>query len=1110
MSTFTSSSLSPFLSPGASCPPASSSSRSPFRKAGGGQHPLANVSTFDSDQEISTVNPENSSFNDTLSIERQEYTFPHQSALSKEASQASTSAKKSSSMEANKDGQTAQKVPVLMDNKQQTLCTVKNAVRAGSPRPLIITSKSGMSERNDTNAQEQMDVRHSGTNHVNEEAAAESDWASVAVATDVDQPHSPLTALHPMIVNQQTVNSGNTQNGASVTEPIDIPQPVRLSESAETVASPPSPRRDFEKWTPPPSTSRASQDPQREHQTLRQPHSRLNLPRLLKQRSLNFALSSLSSSCTSSSPSSVQQDIPMTRSSIDGILGRPLMASTTADNQLPTRTATSCDLPRPIGPPDPIPPYYQHLQNRHNRRRRSHGGELERFSPGWIVAENAAAAATASVSDLWPLRLVVTDEPQEASQRRRHATTPPTRRHASLGMQPNLSSMWERLLTSIFPSGPGGDSGEGEQRDTHGLSSRELSSQQQRLLLTPLSQQQQVHPLYQQQLFLYADEVVGAAERAESEVEEIAINNNRRQSTSERNSGSQRPNSSSLFAALATNTSLQGELAQEDGRETMELSSSNMARMRSETFLGADSALVPRTLSPEGKIPVSSLALSSPPSYWEAAVKYQGWPQIYPRPEQGQEALPRYTCSVFREGCLNRKTELVGNWRPYRRPWKRTFAHLRGTALRLYAVDMEDVPRLHVRNISLQLAKCEMANDYKQRPNVIRIQACDRTILLECKDKIDALTWLEHLQAAANISTSLEDRSMPKFFTLPRAPNHPAAHSGSSSNASSNSTASNRHRTSTGSSYHQQQQQQQQEQQSSSMEQQYVQVLPTRQQQLQQQLQEQQEHILQQQRYEQRMQRAQQLVVQSSHSASSALSPTPSRANLSSSVTPAASSLSRTTMSSYGHHGQRNNEFGDHARPRRTMSSLLMTKAERQRTMTEADHRRESAVRLEDVAVMRSVLHALGQSTDSGSSFVGSDRDNDNNEGEDDEGDGGSGSGTDIDVVEPRRLRAVTGGVSSNSDRNNGQEWGRSRRSSISRSLLQSNPLRIRVCQTQQQEQRPQQGKQRAGWNRRLFGGLWSHQQQHHQPSQQHGSHPGGDGHSHQEPPSSQPLTAYT
>ncbi|KAF9945227.1 hypothetical protein BGZ70_003968, partial [Mortierella alpina] len=392
--------------------------------------------------------------------------------------------------------------------------------------------------------------------------------------------------------------------------------------------------------------------------------------------------------------------------------------------------------------------------------------------------------------------------------------------------------MWGRLLTSIFSSGPASDQGENEPRDGEGNSRpRELSSEQQRLLLTPLSQQQQVHPLYQQQLFFYADEVV------DSDLEDMAIGNNRRRSTSE--ASGLRRNSTSLLTALATDASLQGELAQEDSRESLEMGgSSDVAFARSETLLGGDGSLMPRTLSPEGKISVASLALSSPPSYWEAAVKYQGWPQIDTRPEQGQESLPRYSCSVFREGCVNRKTELVGNWRPYRRPWKRTFAHLRGTALRLYAVDMEDVPRLHVRNISLQLAKCEIAADYKQRPNVIRIQACDRTVLLECKDRIDALTWLEHLQAAANISTSLEDRSMPKFYTLPRAQHHPAAHSGTSARSSSSSTASHRYQASGGGS---------QQQQQSSMSQ-TPQAPPTRQQQLQQQLQEQQEQILMQQR----------------------------------------------------------------------------------------------------------------------------------------------------------------------------------------------------------------------------------------------------------------------
>ncbi|KAG0233615.1 hypothetical protein BGW41_001433 [Actinomortierella wolfii] len=177
-------------------------------------------------------------------------------------------------------------------------------------------------------------------------------------------------------------------------------------------------------------------------------------------------------------------------------------------------------------------------------------------------------------------------------------------------------------------------------------------------------------------------------------------------------------------------------------------------------------------VKPIRPLTLANLNLSNPPSYWEAVIKYRGFPKIQPRPEEGNEVLPRYSCSVFREGCINRKTELIGSWRPYRRPWKRTFAHLRGTSLRLYAVDEDDVPRVHIRNISLQLARCELATDYKQRQHVIRIRSTDRTMLMECKDRVDALTWLEHLQAAANIATPLEERCMPKFYTLSRPGSH--------------------------------------------------------------------------------------------------------------------------------------------------------------------------------------------------------------------------------------------------------------------------------------------------------------------------------------------------
>ncbi|KAF9906996.1 hypothetical protein EC991_011391 [Linnemannia zychae] len=798
--------------------------RSPLRKTtAGGQHPLATVSIFETDSMIITETAEGRE-TDTpeadIQPSREEQATDASSTLG-DRNQVALEDYVSTLDDTRSDHPKAillsarsQTGSSSQDKKQEDLRLLKSAVLSGSHNILMLQIKPG------TQAMDPDLAAAAAGMNTNNQDANESDWASVSVASGDGQPLSPLTASYPASVHQTTTLSS--------TDSIDTPASMESEDTSRTVESPaptpttpttttpqtsgtatantdpsPLPRHEFEKWTPPPPKPRPTQDV---HRVQPQAHSRLHFPRLLKQRSFNFPFttssSSLSSS-TSTSSSSLQQNgsatTPVTRASVDGSSqGAGLRAD---DQDAATRTA-SCDIPRSVGPPDPIPLHYQHLQNRQNRRsssfrRRSHGGELERFSPGWAVVKNNSNQGSQTGGATTPTRISMSDDQvttspsSETHQRRSSATT--SRRHASLGVQPNLTSMWGRLLTSILPSG--NEQHHSQDSDTTPTRDREFSGaafamdgdvdpylQQQRLLLTPLSQQQQIHPLYQQQLFFYADEVVSQPRRSELDPPSFQmVAGDTSESQPRRSMASDAP---SHFPALAHNAHLQGELAQEDGRESLEMSSAEAAAfMRpSSEFSGPGPALVigeggetilaPRSLSADGKIPVSSLALSQPPSYWEAEIKYKGFPKIEPRPEQGNESLPRYTCSVFREGCVNRKTELVGNWRPYRRPWKRTFAHLRGTALRLYAVDIEDVPRLHVRNISLQLAKCEIATDYKQRPNVIRIRACDRTVLIECKDRIDALTWLEHLQAAANIATSLEDRSMPKFYTLPRAPPH--------------------------------------------------------------------------------------------------------------------------------------------------------------------------------------------------------------------------------------------------------------------------------------------------------------------------------------------------
>lgn len=416
--------------------------------------------------------------------------------------------------------------------------------------------------------------------------------------------------------------------------------------------------------------------------------------------------------------------------------------------------------------------------------------------------------------------------------------------------------------------------------------------------------------------------------------------------------------------------------------------------------------------------------------------------------------------------------------------YRRTFAHLRGTSLRLYAVDMEDVPRLHVRNISLQMARCDIAADYKQRSNVIRIRACDRTILLECKDRIDTLTWLEHLQAAANIATSLEDRCMPKFYTLSRSQSSHSSNRSSSSNSSRTQTASSSNVSTTQQQQQQQQPQQQQQQPPTS-------THASRQLQLQQQLQEHQEQILQQQRQEhllQLQQRQQQMAVQPSESRLP-LSPLTSRTSIMS--TTASSNESRRANIRFGRRSSSsssNSPSSPWSSDRRPDTSL-MTRAQRARTMSDEDRRLE-AMQFEDDSIMRSVLHALGNSRESEHVHEDSE-DGDDDEEEDNEED--DGQGTDVDLGDtssfqggtrvPMRRHSsplINEPLSSSSVG--------SRPNDRSRSSQESSRRNSTSHYQREGDSHDDEEHQQRGWNRslRIFGHLWGHQHQHqHQPRHQ-------------------------
>lgn len=512
-----------------------------------------------------------------------------------------------------------------------------------SSSPLVLHIKPESNQRRENDCLGDLDGTE-GSFHGSREDD-EYEWR-FTVGSGSDHPISPLTASHPAARGFRLNNndSSPSEDTEEATSQSPTPESVTCATSSQEPevqqSSSPNQERSTEKWVAPPPTPRPPRPEYHRSSQPRQPLGRLQISRLLKQRSFNFPfhISGSSGSSSPTSPSGHNGSIPAGRASVDG---SPMRTGTPRSNH-PTRGAASCDIPRPIGPPDPIPPHYQHLQARQNRRstsfrRRSHGDELERFAPGWIVTERSSSGSN-SVSGSNSPRTSVHGEQTD----RRHSS----RRHLSLGHQ---SSMWGRLLTSIFPSerSEGTDGESGSNRDS--MDGAEDLAAQQRLLFSHSNQHQSVHPLFQQQLFFYADEIPDMA-RVESE--------------HIRHEGNE-------DGARHASTS---DPAVETSRESVEMigSCESISRRPSTPNVNGTEGNMAATRPSESvaKISVSSLALSSPPSYWEAAVKYQGWPTIDPRPEQGQESLPRYTCTVFREGCVNRKTELVGNWRPYRRPWK--------------------------------------------------------------------------------------------------------------------------------------------------------------------------------------------------------------------------------------------------------------------------------------------------------------------------------------------------------------------------------------------------------------------------------------------------------
>jgi hypothetical protein len=114
---------------------------------------------------------------------------------------------------------------------------------------------------------------------------------------------------------------------------------------------------------------------------------------------------------------------------------------------------------------------------------------------------------------------------------------------------------------------------------------------------------------------------------------------------------------------------------------------------------------------------------------------------IAPRPEEGHEALPTYTTSIFKEALFDIKWEMSSPFeKAHDRSWRSVYTVLNGTALNIYRPKRTTVlgnlgpghsansvkgfaPGQLLKTYTLQGAEVGLADDYHKRPQVVRVRA---------------------------------------------------------------------------------------------------------------------------------------------------------------------------------------------------------------------------------------------------------------------------------------------------------------------------------------------------------------------------------------------------
>ncbi len=210
----------------------------------------------------------------------------------------------------------------------------------------------------------------------------------------------------------------------------------------------------------------------------------------------------------------------------------------------------------------------------------------------------------------------------------------------------------------------------------------------------------------------------------------------------------------------------------------------------------------------------AQLPLGNPPTYARAidpqTLHYLDQRTVAEK-ETARDSLPppAYDCSIELEGVVGIKQELASPFKvASNREWQDVYAILRGTQLSIHRVktpsflskDRTPGPGRLVKTYTLQHAEAGVASDFKKTPltprspfahlmpvssraklyesdpslfetvreHAIRLRLELEQFLICASTQEDMLSWIEAICAAIDISSPLEDRSEPRYRSLPR------------------------------------------------------------------------------------------------------------------------------------------------------------------------------------------------------------------------------------------------------------------------------------------------------------------------------------------------------